>query len=160
MPDRQVLVRATVRRARAATFQDSTRFVPVGEFGLWQYAMANRHGIEVTAASIGVWLPDSEFERHPEIFRGAGGAQHVDRVDVSLFDERLGICHLVRRFAAREDLPALNHRLAQHLGPGDYRPEVIEGVFTGARAVADLRRLSRPMAAIADDMPHAAHVHP
>ncbi len=159
MPERQVLVRAVVRRTRTGIPQESTRYVPVGEFGLWQYAMSNRHGLEVTAASIGVWLPDREFERHPEIFRGTGGVQQVDRVDVSLFDDQLGICHLVRRFAAREDLPALNHRLAQHLGPGDYRPEVTEGVFAGARAVTDLRRLSRPMAAIADDMPRVVHAH-
>lgn len=159
MPPRQLLVRATLRRTRAGIPQESTRFVPVGEFGLWQYVMANRHGLEVSAASIGVWVPDAEYTRHAALFRQGDATEAVDRVDVSLFDERLGICHLVRRFALRADLPALNHRLAQHLGPGDYRPELHEGVFTGGREVTDLRRLSRPMSALADDAPRMAHVH-
>ena len=152
MPPRQLLVCATVRRPRAGAAQLSQRFVPISEFGLWQYAMFNRHGLDVVAATIGVWMPDAEWQRHLNLFKGAEPPIHVDRIDVSLFDEQLGICHLVRRFSQRDDLPALNQRLAQHLGPGEFSPEVSEGVFTGARPVADLRRLARPMAAFADDL--------
>ena len=155
MPPRQLLVCATVRRMRRAASQDgqdSHRFVPVSEFGLWQYAMFNRHGLEVASAEVGVWMPDDEWQRHMSVFKNGQSPLPVDRVDVSLFDEHLGICHLVRRFAQRTDLPALNQRLAQHLGPGDFRPEVSEGMFTGARPVTDLRRLARPMAAFADDL--------
>ena len=152
MPPRQLLVCVTVRRLRSGVALDSQRFVPVSEFGLWQYAMFNRHGLEVVNAKVGVWMPDDEWQRHMSVFKSAEPALQVDRVDVSLFDEQLGICHLVRRFAQRADLPALNQRLAQHLGPGDFRPEVSEGVMHGTRPVNDLRRLARPMAAIADDL--------
>jgi hypothetical protein len=152
MPPRQLLVCATVRRQRAGITHDSRRFVPASEFGLWQYAMANRHNLAVIEASIGVWMPDAEWDRHAGVFRNTPAPVTVDRIDVSLFDEQLGICHIVRRFASRADLPALNHRLAQHLGPGDFRPEVSDGVFTGARVVSDLRRLARPMSALADDL--------
>ncbi len=152
MPPRQLLVCATVRRLRSGVSHDSHRFVPVSEFGLWQYAMFNRHGLEVVNAQIGVWMPDDEWQRQMSVFKSGEPPLQVDRVDVSLFDEQLGICHLVRRFAQRRDLPALNQRLAQHLGPGDFRPEVSEGMFAGARPVADLRRLARPMAALADDL--------
>ena len=152
MPPRQLLVCATVRRLRSGISLDSHRFVPVSEFGLWQYAMFNRHGLTVVGATIGVWMPNDEWQRHMNVFKGTEAPLQVDRVDVSLFDETLGICHLIRRFAQRDDLPALNQRLAQHLGPGDFCPEVSEGMFTGARPVADLRRLARPMAAFADDL--------
>jgi hypothetical protein len=47
--------------------------------------MADRHGIRVAEAALGLWLPESEWESHGELFAHAGaGAAAGQNSDVQL----------------------------------------------------------------------------
>ena len=154
MPPRQILIRCTVVNGHGET---STRYVPASEFGLWQYVMVNRHHIEVVRAAVGLWVADAEYQRNDRLFErtldatqgGTPGLQAVDRVDLSLYDEALGMCHLVRRFAAAADTPQLLAHLLQRLANTETQNEISHGHFVGAKQVLDLRQLSRPITTLA-----------
>ena len=160
MSPRQILIRCTVVNAKGDT---STRYIPASEFGLWQYAMVNRHRIEVVRASVGLWVGDAEYQRNDQLFErtlesdegGAAGLQRVDRLDLSLYDEKLGMCHLVRRFCGHVDTATLIVRLTERLGSADAQHEITAGHFVGAKDVPDLRRLSRPIATLTDNITRA-----
>ena len=149
MPPRQILVRCAVVNGHG---EMSTRYIPASEFGLWQYVMVNRHNIEVVRAAVGLWVADAELQHNDRYFdRTQGGStrlQEVDRVDLSLYDEALGMCHLVRRFADRADTSQLIARLLQRLADAQPQHETCHGHFVGAKDVPDLRRLSRPLATL------------
>ena len=156
MPPRQVLVRCIVINGRG---EASTRYIPASEFGLWQYVMVNRHQIEVARAAVGLWVADAEYRRNDQLFSHTQGETPglslVDRVDLSLYDETLGICHLVRRFAASNDTRQLLGRLTARLADSQTQHEISPGHFVGAKEVPDLRRLARPITTLTDGLARA-----
>lgn len=168
MAPRQILIRCQVANSNGEL---SSRYVPAGEFGLWQHALSTRHNIEVVSARIGLWVTAEEFEKNGARYDRAGDSfgiendgqdaepdelKAVDRLDLSIYDEELGLCHLVRRFCLRREMTSLANRLSERLLQGlrvragalDVQQEVSAGYFVGSRPVKDLRRVARPLSAL------------
>jgi len=114
---RQLLVRCQVlNREREA----SERFVEQSLFRLWQYMMANRHGLRVETAEVCLWLPGAEWQAREELFSRVGAALPVSRLHLTLYDAEANLTQTVQRFVATERAAALRERLLGHLA-GDGR---------------------------------------
>lgn len=148
MAPRQILTRCDIRSRDGSK---GLRFVPLAELGLWQHVMAARHGIQVLAAAVGVWIGDEEFDRSEAWLARAGQPEPVDRLDLTLFDDDLGLCHLVRRYTASSDVMDLRDRLLDHLdrhtNPANIHQEITNGQFVLTHAMSDLRKLTNPLTA-------------
>jgi hypothetical protein len=150
---RQILTRCEVR-SRDGT--RGLRFVPLAELGLWQQVMSARHGIQVLSAAVGLWLADDELDRNEPWLARAGAPEAVDRLDLTLFDGDLGLCHLVRRYTASDGVLELRDRLLQHLdahtNPANIHQEITGGHFMLTHQMSNLRRLTNPLAAADADI--------
>lgn len=114
---RQLLVRCQIlNRQREA----SERFVEQSLFRLWQYMMANRHGLRVESAEVCLWLPGAEWQAQEELFSRVGAALPVSRLSLTLYDAEAGLTQSVQRFVATERAAVLRERLLGHLA-GDGR---------------------------------------
>lgn len=55
LPDRVPMVRCRLDGAKDFA---ALRYVPLAEFGLWQYLMENKHGRRVMVEQVSVWVPE------------------------------------------------------------------------------------------------------
>lgn len=55
MPDRVPMVRC---RLDGKADSAALRYVPMAEFGLWQYLMENRHHRQVSVDQVSIWIPE------------------------------------------------------------------------------------------------------
>lgn len=148
MGPRQILTRCEVRSRDGSK---GVRFIPLAELGLWQQVMAARHGLQVLSAGVGLWLGDDEYDPNAPWLAQAGKPEAVDRLDLTLFENNLGFCHLVRRYTASNDILELRDRLLSHLAvhtnPANLHQEITGGQFVLTHAMSDLRKLTNPLSA-------------
>ena len=55
VPDRVPMVRCRLDGSEEFA---ALRYVPLAEFGLWQYLMENKHGRQVAVEQVSVWVPE------------------------------------------------------------------------------------------------------
>lgn len=108
IPHRFLLVRCQVRNRDD---ESSLRFVEYSQFRLWQYLMANKHGIVVEAAGMGLWLPEGEWGQQSDLFGHAGTSESVLKLHYELFDEDTGLTDIVQRFVIASDFHTLRSKL-------------------------------------------------
>lgn len=140
---RQLLVRCLVSNADE---ERSIRFVEHSVYRLWQYMMANKHGIRVAEASLCLWLPESEWESHGELFTHAGTEEHVNRINIAIYDHQTSFCNTVQRFVPSADSPRVQELLLGRI-PMDARQsddvimEIDAGMAIVREGLADLVNL-------------------
>lgn len=105
---RHVLVRCVVEN-RSGT--PSLRFVEQSHYRLWQYMMANKHDLRVTAASLALWLTDQEYNDKSAVFERSGSVEAVDRIAFAVYDHDTGVVSTLQRFVAHQDTNALRDSL-------------------------------------------------
>ena len=152
---RQLLVRCRVRNRAGEV---SVRFVEQQLFRLWQYMMANRHGLRVLQVDFGLWIPEQEWLAQRTLFERAGPADDVKRVSLVIYDPATGVCDTLQRFVPAQDAEQVKARLLGRLqtetaaagteaGSADYAMEVENGFAVIRADAADLATLGRPLSA-------------
>jgi len=92
---RQLLVRCDVTNSDD---EQSIRFVEYSVYRLWQYMMANKHGIHVDGAAMCLWLPEAEWQAQSDMFQHAGTAEPVSRINIAIYDHVTSFCNTVQRY--------------------------------------------------------------
>ena len=73
--------------------------------------MANKHGIRIAQASLCLWLPESERESHGGLFAHAGAEEHVNRINIAIYDHQTSFCNTVHRSVPSADSPRVQELL-------------------------------------------------
>ena len=116
-PHRHVLVRCSVINRDSAI---SVRFIEQDHFRLWQYMMANKHGLIVQDVAPCLWLPDWEYATNAAVFGRAGANEAVTRLTFAVYDSAIGICNTMQRFVPTHETDQLREQLLQRV-PVDLR---------------------------------------
>ena len=145
-PHRHVLVRCCVINRDSAI---SVRFIEQDHFRLWQYVMANKHGLIVQDVAPCLWIPDSEYAANATVFNRAGDNEPVTRLTFAIYDSANGLCNTMQRFVPTLETDQLREQLLQRV-PVDIR-DSDEFVMEQQRGCAviktgnDVSRLGLPL---------------
>jgi hypothetical protein len=143
---RQLLVRCRVRNRAGEV---SKRFVEHQLFRLWQYMMANKHGLRVEHVDLGLWIPEGEWMAQRTLFEQSGPREDVQRISVAIYDPASGVCDTLQRFVPAEDAEHVKTLLLARLTGGrtdaDHVMELAKGVAIIRTDVADLATLGQPL---------------
>ncbi|MFU8815761.1 MAG: hypothetical protein ACNA7W_10475 [Pseudomonadales bacterium] len=123
--DRQLLVRCDVTNRDG---DPSIRFVEYGVFRLWQYMMANKHGLVVHGLALSLWLPEADWLAQGSVFQSAAAVERVERLSVAVYDADTGVCNTMQRFVPRDQAARVRDLLLQRIAPetrdaGDFAME-------------------------------------
>lgn len=126
---RQLLVRCEITNRDGDL---SVRFVEHHLFRLWQYMMANKHGLVVHSLSVCLWLPEEEWHAQGELFQRAGTVETVHRLSFAVYDRSTGLCNTMQRFVPAGDADKVRELLLQRVSPearaeGDFAMEMESG---------------------------------
>ena len=143
---RHVLVRCSVINRDSAI---SVRFIEQDHFRLWQYMMANKHGLIVQDVAPCLWLPDSQYTANAAVFGRAGANEAVTRLTFAVYDSATGICNTMQRFVPTHETDQLREHLLQRV-PVDLRVSddfVMEQQrgYAVIKAGTDVSRLGLPL---------------
>jgi hypothetical protein len=119
---RQLLVRCEVTNRDG---DPSVRFVEHNVFRLWQYMMANKHGLVVHGLSVSLWLPEQEWQSQGEIFQRSGAVESVHRISFAIYERATGLCNTMQRYVPAADADKVKDLLLQRI-PHEIR---VEGDF-------------------------------
>jgi hypothetical protein len=111
------MVRCCIGKKSAGTIE-SVRYIPLEEFGLWQYLMEHKHGFNITDMKVSVWVDVAEFDRLRHVY------SHMDREEVNkmtLFAYSLkdGIHYQIVRFLPRENYDTIKDIIIKHFSNSD-----------------------------------------
>jgi hypothetical protein len=148
---RQLLVRCSVRNRDGET---SVRFIEQNLFRLWQYMMANKHGLQVERVEVSLWLPEHEWQAQHELFQQAGPVEEVKRISFAIYDAGAKLCNTLQRFVLAAEVDKVKGLLLERLpanvkeqgASGDYAMEVEGGYAIIREDIADLASLGQPLA--------------
>jgi hypothetical protein len=126
---RQLLVRCEITNRDG---DPSVRFVEHNVFRLWQYMMANKHGLVVHGLSMSLWLPEHEWLAQGEIFQRAGCVESVQRISFAIYERATGLCNTMQRYVPATDADKVKELLLQRIAPdvraeGDFAMELETG---------------------------------
>jgi hypothetical protein len=126
---RQLLVRCEITNRDG---DPGVRFVEHNVFRLWQYMMANKHGLVVHGLSVGLWLPEQEWQAQSEVFQRAGTVELVHRISVAIYERATGLCNTMQRYVPAPDADKVKELLLQRIPPevraeGDFAMELEAG---------------------------------
>jgi hypothetical protein len=104
----------------------SVRYVPLAEFGLWQFLMETRHGRRVTVDAVSLWMAEE-----PAVWNSGFSADELEpvlRVRLDLPGPR-GVVRSVERFFPAETYPRAQEALLAHMPSGPRRVTATPGYF-------------------------------
>ena len=109
-----------------------TRFIEFELFKLWQYMMQNKHGFDVSGLTMGLWVSEKDYLSKQSLYERSGDIISVDRLTVSIFDQRNGFTHVTHRFAHQDDSDQVKAILLSHvpetlINSDDFTLEVTPG---------------------------------
>lgn len=87
------------------------RYIPLGEFGLWQYLMETRHGRWVTVEAVSFWIPEEQARRSAAL--APEELEPVLRVHLDV-PSPFGVPVPVERFFPAETYPQAQEALLSH----------------------------------------------
>ncbi len=145
--------------------QPSVRFVEHNLFRLWQYAMANKHGLMVSNAKICLWLPEQQWQSQQGYFEALGSHYAVALLRFDLFDSQHQLWERVQRFVPGEDSTAVAQRLERRIPAnlaesGDVRSRIFSGYAVAQGDYANLATLGQALDGRGDlerELPRATH---
>jgi hypothetical protein len=115
------------------------RYIPLVEFGLWQFLMETRHRKPVTVDAISVWVPEE-----PALWNSGYSADELEPVLRVQFTVRglHGALVPVERFFPALSYPQAQEALLTHYGrgPGPLDVKATAGYFLPLTAAADVPR--------------------
>lgn len=117
--ERQLLVRCEVTNRDG---DPSVRFVEHNVFRLWQYMMANKHGLVVHGLSMCLWLPEQEWQAQGEVFQRSGAVESVHRISFAIYERATGLCNTMQRYVPAADADTVKDLLLQRI-PQEIRTE-------------------------------------
>jgi hypothetical protein len=122
---RQLLVRCEITNRDG---DPSVRFVEHGVFRLWQYMMANKHGLVVHGLAVCLWMPEQEWQAQGDLFQRAGTVEEVQRLSFAIYDRSTGLCNTMQRYVPAADADKVQGLLLQRISPevradGDFAME-------------------------------------
>ncbi|HET8645843.1 MAG TPA: hypothetical protein VFO85_10160 [Vicinamibacteria bacterium] len=87
------------------------RYVPLAEFGLWQYLMENKHGRQVAVEQVSVWVPEDASQ-----WNSGYEADELEPVLRVRFERKgaEGLNVPVERYFPAETYPEAQEALLQH----------------------------------------------
>lgn len=126
---RQVLVRCEVTNRDG---DPSVRYVEHNVYRLWQYMMANKHGLVVHGLAVSLWLPEQEWQAQGEIFKRAGSVEAVHRINFAIYERITGICNTMQRYVPAGDVDQVKSLLMERISTearaeGDFAMEIDTG---------------------------------
>lgn len=126
---RQLLVRCEITNRDG---DPGVRYVEHSLFRLWQYMMANKHGLVVHGLAVCLWLPEQEWQAQGEIFQRAGVVESVHRLSFAIYDRSTGLCNTMQRYVPADDADKVKDLLLQRISPearaeGDFAMEMEAG---------------------------------
>ncbi len=126
---RQVLIRCEVTNREG---DPSVRYVEHNVFRLWQYMMANKHGLVTYGLAVSLWLPEHEWQAQGELFRHAGRVEFVHRINFAIYDRDSGLCNTMQRYVPADDVDKVHSLLLQRISPelredGDFAMDIDHG---------------------------------
>lgn len=126
---RQLLVRCEITNRDG---DPGVRFVEHNVFRLWQYMMANKHGLVVHGLAVCLWLPEHEWQSQSEIFQRAGEVEEVNRLSFAIYDRATGLCNTMQRFVPAGETERVKELLLARISPearleGDFAMELEAG---------------------------------
>jgi hypothetical protein len=92
-----------------------TRFVEFELFKLWQYMMQSKHGMHVSDLAMCLWVNEQDFLAKQSLYERSGNIEPVNKLTVSIFDERNGFTHITNRFALQSDTEQVKAVLLSHV---------------------------------------------
>lgn len=116
---RQLLVRCEITNRDG---DPGVRFVEHNVFRLWQYMMANKHGLVVHGLSVSLWLPEQEWQAQGQIFQRAGSIEAVHRISFAIYERATGLCNTMQRYVPADDVDTVKDLLLQRI-PQEVRTE-------------------------------------
>jgi len=92
-----------------------SRFVEFELFKLWQYMMQSKHGMSVSDLAMCLWVSEHDFLAKQSLYERSGDILQVEKITVSIFDQRNGFTHTTNRFALQADSEQVKAVLLSHV---------------------------------------------
>jgi hypothetical protein len=140
---RQLLVRCDVTNSDD---EQSLRFVEYSVYRLWQYMMANKHGIRVDSAAMCLWLPEAEWHAQSDMFQHAGTSESVNRINIAIYDHATSFCNTIQRYVPIAESGRVQELLMRRIPMAaresdDVVMEIDSGIAIVREGLADLVNL-------------------
>lgn len=113
-------------RVLNAARESSVRYVELEQFGLWEYMMRTRHGLEVRVAQLGLWVGPSEFRANPDAFLHMGSADDVTRIAISRFNPRHNYTFEIVRYTPTAEFESVKQIFLSHISSAEAQSEYFE----------------------------------
>lgn len=110
--ENQKLIRCQLSSPSGTT---QTRFIEFELFKLWQYMMQTKHGFDISDLTMSLWVSEQDYQSKQSLYDRSGDIISVDRLTVSIFDQRNGFTHVTHRFAHRDDTDQVKSILLSHV---------------------------------------------
>ncbi len=110
----QKLIRCTVKSNNSPA---SLRYIELEHYTLWSYMMLHKHGLEVSDASLWLWIKKTDVEAKKAQYAHFSTMEKVNKIELLIFDERYGFTQETYRFAPAEETNLLQKTLLSHLSP-------------------------------------------
>ena len=95
--------------------QAQTRLVEFELFKLWQFMMQSKHSFDVSDLTMCLWVNEADFKAKQNLYERSGELLAVDKITVSIFDQRNGFTHVTNRFALTDDTDHVKQILLSHV---------------------------------------------
>jgi hypothetical protein len=102
-------------RLTTASGMQQKRFIEFELFKLWQYMMQTKHAFEISDLAMCLWVSEKDYLIKKSLYDRSGDILNVDRLTVSIFDQRNGFSHITNRFARKEDTDQVKSILLSHV---------------------------------------------
>lgn len=152
LPDsqRQLLIRCEVTNRDG---DPSVRFVEHNLFRLWQYMMANKHGLVVHGLSVSLWFPEPEWDAQDELLKSSCPVEPVHRIGLAIYDRATGLINTMQRYVPAADSELVKDLLLQRIphevrSDGDFVMELEAGRAVIREDVVDPATLGHALSEI------------
>jgi len=95
--------------------EQSSRFVELNNFRLWEFLMTNKHQTRITDLHLCLWLSQEEYATHESVYSRSGETEQVNRVIVDLFDEEYGFSNPVVPYVRSSETDKVIQILTSHI---------------------------------------------
>ena len=84
-------------------------------FKLWQFMMQSKLSFDVSELTMSLWVNEADFKAKQNLYERSGDLMAVDKINVSIFDQRNGSTHVTDRFTLTNDTDQVKNILLPHV---------------------------------------------